>query len=66
VPDVWTLHEEPYRHYKLNGKWNIGGVRIASVTQVLAWYAHYIAYRAPKLADQIRAELRRIEEKNRA
>lgn len=35
MPDVWTLHEEPHRHYKLNGKWSIGGVRIASVTQVL-------------------------------
>lgn len=35
MPDVWTLHETPHRHYKLNGKWSIDGVRITSVTQVL-------------------------------
>lgn len=35
MTDVWTLHETPHRHYKLNGKWNVGNVRIASVTQVL-------------------------------
>lgn len=35
MSDVWTLHEEQHRHYKLNGKWSIDGVRIASVTQVL-------------------------------
>lgn len=36
MPDVWTLHTEPHRHYKLNGSWSIKGVgHIVSITSVL-------------------------------
>jgi len=36
MPNDWTLHDEPHRHYRYKGSWTIKGVgRIASVTQVL-------------------------------
>lgn len=35
MPNDWTLHQEPHRHYKYKGSWSIRGQRIVGVTDVL-------------------------------
>lgn len=42
-PFTVTLHQEPFRHYKVNGSWNIGKRRIAGVTTVLGDQADFLS-----------------------
>lgn len=43
TPFTVTLHQDPHRHYKVNGSWNIGKRRIAGVTTVLGDQADFLS-----------------------